>query len=265
MTVGSSEVAAAGPGVSTEVGIAPGLVARMRRDAPWWLMPTTVVGCLGAFIGYSVWIASLGTGRRAGTPYLSPFYSPEWLDGRVPLFAAFYCLLVPVTFRLTCYYYRKAYHRSFLWDPPACAIAEPRHGSYRGETRFPLLLNNLHRFTMYLAAVLQVVLTYDLVQAFSLGGRAWLGVGTGIMLLNIVLLGGYIFGCHSFRHFVGGNIDCFSCVRLGRQRHSIWKLVSRLNAYHPTWAWLSMFSVAGVDIYIRMLNAGWFLDPHIRF
>ena len=41
-------------------------------------------------------------------------------------------------FRLTCYYYRKAYYRAFWLSPPACAVAEP-HAKYTGETRFPLL------------------------------------------------------------------------------------------------------------------------------
>jgi hypothetical protein len=241
-----------------------GLVARLRRDAPWWLLPATVVVVLGAFIGYTVWIATLGTGDAARAPYLSPFYSPRYFAGRVPGVPAFFCLLVPLAFRGSCYYYRKAYWRSFFLDPPACAIGEPRH-RYSGETRFPWVLNNLHRFAMYLAVAYIGVLTYDVVQAFSYQGRPYLGVGTLIMLVNIVLLAGYTFSCHSLRHAVGGSVDCWSCVRFGRQRHALWKGISRLNAFHPAWAWVSMFSVAGVDIYIRMLNAGWFLDPHIRF
>jgi hypothetical protein len=35
-------------------------------------------------------------------------------------------------FRLTCYYYRKAYYRSAWQSPPACVVAEP-HGRYTGE------------------------------------------------------------------------------------------------------------------------------------
>jgi hypothetical protein len=127
------------------------------------------------------------------------------------------------------------------------------------------VFNNLHRYAMYLAVGYIGLLAYDLSQAFRYGGGMYLGIGTGIMLVNVVLLGAYTFSCHSFRHFVGGGIDCWSCVRFGRQRHGLWQTVTRLNVNHPMWAWVSMFSVVGVDIYIRMLNAGWFLDPHLRF
>ena len=59
----------------------------------------------------------------------------------------------PLLFRATCYYYRKAYYRSFFWDPPSCAVGELRHRKYRGETAFPLFLNNLHRFLFYLVLI----------------------------------------------------------------------------------------------------------------
>ena len=263
-TLSDAEIHSAGRGASTgEPGLHTSLWERFKRDQPWWLLPATVVGVLGAFGVYSAWTASKGQGEHA--PYLSPFYSPTWLAGHVPVFPALLCLIVPLAFRGTCYYYRKAYHRSFLWDPPACAVGELRKGRYHGETRLPLLLNNLHRWAMYLAVAYIVLLTYDAVNAFSLSGRLYLGLGTGIMLVNVVLLAGYTFSCHSFRHWVGGGLDCYSCVRFGKQRHGLWRGVSRINLYHPTWAWISMFSVWSVDIYVRLLNAGWFTDPHIRF
>ena len=58
-------------------------------------------------------------------------------------------LIVPLGFRMTCYYYRKAYYRSFWLSPPACAVAEP-HAKYTGETRFPLIIQNIHRYFFYL-------------------------------------------------------------------------------------------------------------------
>ena len=265
MTVSSTEIAAARLGESTELGVIPGVLVRMRRDAPWWLLPVTVIVVLGSFIAYSIWASTAGQGEARNAPYLSPLYSPGWLANHIPTFPGLLCILIPIAFRGTCYYYRKAYHRSFLWDPPACAIGELRHGRYRGETTFPLILNNLHRFALYGAIVYMPILTYDAVNAFSTGGHLYLGVGTAVMVVNIVLLAGYTFSCHSFRHLVGGNIDCFSCVRFGAQRHRAWDVVTRLNVFHPTWAWVSLFSVWAVDGYIRMLNAGWFLDPHIRF
>lgn len=266
MTVTSTEIGAparGGHGGGPTAG--PGALARLRRDQPWWLLPATVVAVLGGFIVYSAWTAHLGVARAEQAPYLSPFYSPEWITGRVPFFPALLALIVPIAFRGTCYYYRKAYHRSFFWDPPACGVGELRHREYHGESRLPLILNNLHRFAFYLAAVYIVILGYDAVEAFHFGGRWYIGIGTGIMVVNVVLLAGYTFSCHSFRHLVGGGLDCYSCVRFGRQRHGIWRVVTRMNHDHPTWAWISMFSVWGVDIYIRLLNHSFFLDPHVVF
>jgi len=37
--------------------------------------------------------------------------------------------------------------------------------------------------------------------------------------------------------------------------------VSRLNTRHPLIAWLSLFSVALTDLYIRLLASGTFTDP----
>ncbi|HEV3123306.1 MAG TPA: succinate dehydrogenase [Candidatus Dormibacteraeota bacterium] len=267
MTVSSTEFAAA-PRGSADHAAGLGTIARLQRDKPWWLLPVTVVVVLGSFIVYSAWTATVGHGDASiagNPPYLSPFYSPTWLAGHVPVFPALLCLLVPIGFRGTCYYYRKAYHRSFLLDPPACSVAEPRHRAYHGETRFPLVLNNLHRFTMYLAVAYVFILGYDAVNAFSLGGHLYLGLGTAIMVVNVILIAAYTFSCHSLRHFVGGGMDCYSCVRFGKPRHRIWQAVTRLNVRHPMWAWVSMFSVWSVDVYIRILGAGWFTDPHHIF
>jgi len=262
MTVRTTELAPAGQGSGHAEA---GAVARLRRDAPWWLLPVAVVVALGGFIVYSIWASTTGVGEAPNAPYLSPLYSPKWLQGHIPVFPGLLCILVPIAFRGTCYYCRKAYPRSFLWAPPACAIGELRHGRYRGETAFPFILNNLHRFALYGAIVYIPILSFDAVNAFSVGGHLYLGLGTAIMAVNVVLLAGYTFSCHSFRHLVGGNVDCYSCVRLGAQRHRAWGFVTRLNVFHPTWAWVSLFSVWAVDGYIRMVNAGWFVDPHITF
>ena len=75
----------------------------------------------------------------------------------------------------TCYYYRKAYYRAFWLSPPSCAVAEP-HKRYTGETRFPLVLQNVHRYFFYLGVVLNAVLTYDTVVAFpttTVSGATW--------------------------------------------------------------------------------------------
>ena len=160
----------------------------------------------------------------------------------------------PLGFRATCYYYRKAYYRAFFWDPPACAIREPsfRH-RYRGETRLPWILNNFHRFFLYLALIVLGFLWYDTGNAFAYNG-GYFGIGAVLMLANVVLLTGYTFSCHALRHLVGGSVDCFSCARLGHTRHGVWKLVSKINPFHGSFAWFSLVSVAVVDIYIRVVS-----------
>ena len=72
----------------------------------------------------------------------------------------------PLGFRATCYYYRKAYYRAFFLDPPACAVSESGSRNYRGETSFPFILQNLHRYFFYLAILFLCFLWYDAILAF---------------------------------------------------------------------------------------------------
>ena len=135
----------------------------MRKDF-WWLQPLIVFLGLSVFIIYSTWAAFQAEHYSFG-PYLSPFYSPEifgnsphsWfgaIPGWWPLFLpwspAFLILWAPGGFRLTCYYYRGAYYKAFWADPPACTVSEPRK-LYRGENSFPLIIQNIHRYFLYLA------------------------------------------------------------------------------------------------------------------
>jgi len=39
--------------------------------------------------------------------------------------------------------------------------------------------------------------------------------------------------------------------------------VTCLNAAHPRWSWVSLFMVAGSDIYIRLCSMGILHDPRI--
>ena len=228
----------------------------MRRDA-WWLEPVPVVIVLGLFGVYATLRAFEGTYYEWG-PYLSPFYSPlidpahRWW----PLSPALLILGGPLGFRVTCYYYRKAYYRAFFLDPPACAVGEPGEHRYRGETAFPLILQNLHRYFLYLALIFLVILWYDAIRAFSFGGRFGIGVGSLVLLGNIILLTLYTFSCHSLRHLVGGNVDCFSCAAFGRSRHAAWRGAGVLNEHHMLFAWLSLLSVGFADLYVRLVATG---------
>ena len=135
--------------------------AKTLRTDRWWLYPLTTFVVFSAFVVYATVRAFQGSDYFS-EPYLSPLYSPCLGDcvkgssdfgqpfGWWPLSAALIVLIFPLGFRLTCYYYRKAYFRSFWLSPPACAVAEP-HKAYSGETRLPLILNNIHRYFWYAA------------------------------------------------------------------------------------------------------------------
>ncbi len=241
--------------------------ATLRTDS-WWGLPAAVVVGLGAFIVYSTW-AAFQNAHYFVAPYLSPFYSPCLTascahlsfgvglpDISVPVIGllspALLILWGPAVFRLTCYYYRKAYYRSFWWAPAACAVRDARSG-YTGETRFPLILQNFHRYTWYVAVFFIVMLTWDAVLAFRFPEGFGVGVGTVVMWLNVILLAGYTFSCHSCRHICGGHVDVFSKAPA---RYRLWRVITRMNERHPTLAWLSLVCVGLTDLYIRLVSMG---------
>jgi hypothetical protein len=249
-----------------------------RRDA-WWTSPLVVFLGLATFVVYATWAAFQGEHYVHG-PYLSPFYSPEIFGSSphalfgpkpaawpawLPFSPALLILPIPGLFRLTCYYYRGAYYKAFWADPPACAVGEPRSG-YRGEASFPLILQNVHRYFMFLTFAVLAVLALDVWHAFwfpvpAAGGVEFgIGVGTLVLAANVVLLAGYVFGCHSLRHVTGGMCDVLSRhpLRLGTYR-----CVSALNRRHMRWAWLSLFSVGFADLYVRLCSMGVWTDWRI--
>jgi hypothetical protein len=246
--------------------VAP-LAGTLRRDA-WWAGPTATVLVLSGFIVYATFRAFEGRGYAWGA-YLSPFYSPFFDVGWARawglgfLTPAMLILPGPASFRFTCYYYRKAYYRAFAWDPPACAVGERAPAKYDGETKL-LLFQNLHRYAMYVAVVFLLILWKDAISAL-VGWKdgVHLGLGTLVMLANVTLLSGYTFGCHSFRHLIGGGVNSYSTAALGAARHSLWKLVTALNERHMAFAWMSLFSVALTDLYIRMVSSGQLTDVRI--
>jgi hypothetical protein len=244
-------------------------VRTLRQDR-WWLYPLTTFVVFMGFIVYATFRAFWAHDYYSA-PYLSPFYSPCLGDcvsgssdfgqpfGWFPLSSALIILIFPLGFRMTCYYYRKAYYRSFWLSPPACGVAEP-HGSYSGETRFPLILQNVHRWFWYAAVVVWAILAYDAVLGFRNADEEWghMGLGTLIMVANVVLLGLYTFSCHSCRHITGGRLRHFSKHPV---RYKLWSWVSKLNASHARYAWASLFSVVAVDLYVWLLSANVFDDP----
>ena len=242
-----------------------------RRDA-WWVQPLLIALVLGSFGVYATWAAFQGTHYTFG-PYLSPFYSPElfgasphaifgirpsWWPDWLRFSPALLILPFPLLFRLTCYYYRGSYYKAFWADPPGCAVGEPRQ-TYLGERSFPLILQNAHRYFMYIALGFILILSYDVWKALwwpdpATGGtRFGVGLGTIILAANVVCLAGYTCGCHSLRHVLGGWRDQFSRHRLFRQPY---RCVTCLNDKHHRWAWVSLFTVGFSDIYIRLCASG---------
>lgn len=250
---------------SRERGRAP-LPLTSRMDA-WWVRPLITVIVLGAFVVYSAFRAFQNQDFAVG-PYLSPLYSPL-LPIHITLFGwtispAIYILIFPLSFRLTCYYYRLAYYRSFFLDPPACAVREPaQRKHYTGERRFPFILQNFHRYALYAAIVFVFILLYDAINAFFFADGFGVGLGSLILLANVVLIALYTFSCHSFRHLTGGQVNCYSCSLASRTRYGIWKQVSFLNARHAIYAWASLVSVGLADLYVWLVASGTIHD--IRF
>jgi hypothetical protein len=247
-----------------------GLGATRRLDT-WWLAPgvqATVFTICATYLFFSgiVWTPLFGT-RYEVDGYLSPLFSPLIAPSFLPSWISpgLLILWIPLGFRATCYYYRKAYYRFYFADPPGCAVGEPAvHRRYAMETAFPFILQNIHRYFLYLAFIPLFFLWVDAFSAFVPGGILRIGFGGVLFLLNVTLLTGYSFSCHSLRHLVGGSIDCFSCTRRRRVRHGIWQRLTDLNAHHMAWAWASLLSVTLADVYVRLLALGILVDPQIR-
>lgn len=252
------------------------IAAKTLRKDRWWTQPTITFVLLTSWVLYALIRTS---SQRAyfveKYHYLSPFSSPcvsascnpdardfgTWF-GHLPPFVPFAIVVLPflLGFRLTCYYYRKAYYRAFWLSPPACGVAEPRE-RYSGETRFPLILQNAHRYFFYAALVVSLINTYDTIRAFrSADGGFGIGLGTLVMVANVVLLWCYTISCHSCRHVVGGRLKHFSAHPI---RYKAWTIVSKLNTRHMQLAWTTLATLALTDGYIALVASGAFNDPRL--
>lgn len=244
----------------------------LRRDL-WWLEPALVVTGFTLFVIYSLWTGTQTAGYYS-EPYLSPYFSPcitancEHLTFGVPFVGKWYNLapagwivFFPLLFRGTCYYFRRTYYRSYFLSPPACAVRDvPK--SYSGETRFPLIMQNIHRYTWYIAVVIFVILAYDAILAFNFDGRLGIGLGSLVITAEAVLIGLYTFSCHSCRALCGGWVDSFHSRPFW---YRLWSAISRLNVRHGLFFWVSLGWTVVTDVYVRMLAAGILVDPRVIF
>jgi hypothetical protein len=261
--------------------------ATLRTDK-WWVTPALQGSIFLAFSIYVTVVAFLGDnywfngGAEGYGGYLSPFYSPilwafeggqhaagadhawfgaapGWLVDIWPKFLpyspAWFILAGPLSFRLTCYYYRKFYYRSYFFSPPGCAVGGLPQKTYKGETGL-LIIQNIHRYTWFIAVAYIGILSYDAWMAMWQGGKLGFGVGTLVLIINPILLGAYTFGCHACRHMAGGSKNCFSADSSDKRALSRWRWITRLNEKHQFWAWASMLWVWFTDIYIRLVCMG---------
>jgi hypothetical protein len=87
-----------------------------------------------------------------------------------------------------------------------------------------------------------------------------IGLGTLLLLVNVILLSCYTLGCHVMRHVAGGSHDEVSkhpfCNRA-------YECSTALNVRHQLFAWCSLFSVAFADVYIRLCSMGIWTDLRI--
>nr|WP_042181191.1 hypothetical protein [Kibdelosporangium sp. MJ126-NF4]CTQ96498.1 putative succinate dehydrogenase [membrane anchor subunit] (succinic dehydrogenase) [Kibdelosporangium sp. MJ126-NF4] len=262
------------------VGInAPGrarVPVRNLRTDRWWLPPLLTNLGLATFVLYATGRSFMGKWYWVNDyHYLTPFYSPcisescvagsshfgQWI-GELPAWIPMGFLALPflLGFRLTCYYYRKAYYRSVWQSPVACAVAEPRV-EYSGETKFPLILQNLHRYFFYIAGVVALINTYDAIVAFhSPDGGVGMGLGNVILLINVIMLWAYTLSCHSCRHIAGGRLKHFSAHPI---RYKLWTVVSKLNVRHMQLAWITLGTLMLTDLYVMLVASGFISD--LRF
>ncbi|TDD81025.1 hypothetical protein E1293_19455 [Actinomadura darangshiensis] len=259
---------------------------RTLRKDNWRLYPLTTFVIFTAWVVYATVRAFWGSAFYVPEyHYLTPFYSPclndicgnvvgqtgqegsaaefgtflpESTRGWIP-FAAI-SLPFLLLFRLTCYYYRKAYYRSFWASPSACAVREP-HGKYTGERRFPLIGQNLHRYFWVAAVLISLINTYDAIRAFhGKDGGFGIGLGTLVLVANVVLLWLYTLSCHSCRHIVGGRLKNFSKHPF---RYRMWGWVSAINQRHGMYALITLGSLVVADAYVALVAGGAFSDPRI--
>jgi hypothetical protein len=264
-----------------EAGVgAPGrapIAAKTLRKDNWKKSPLLTFIGLSAFVLYGFIRTATQSAyfiEGASYTYLSPFASPcvsttcvagssdfgHWF-GAFPTMVPLAILTLPflLGFRLTCYYYRKAYYRAFWQSPVACAVPEPR-GKYSGETRFPLIIQNAHRYFWMVAVLISLINTFDAIKAFHGTAGFGLGLGNIILVVNVLLLWSYTMGCHSCRHITLGRINHFSKHPV---RYWLYQRVSWLNGRHMQLAWTSLAAVVLTDAYIALVSSGTISD--LRF
>ena len=279
-------------GINLPLPMKKGFGATDRVD-DWWKGPTAMAAYLGIMIVYATWRGFMEAdfwifeefGRSAGNQtmaiesegshVLSPLFSPLVIPGQgtfggpIPealwwMSPAMFILIFPAGFRGTCYYYRKAYYRVFFQQPTGCAVSKP-WDEYSGETGL-LLVQNLHRYFLYAALAYLPILSYDVWLSVnfhdSVNHAHSYGVSVGSLgrAVNGIALAGYTFGCHAFRHLVGGGSNLWTSGSRPILRYRMWRMSTWFNEHHKDWALYSLFIVMFSDFYIYACTMGWWTE-----
>jgi hypothetical protein len=264
-------------GVESHRAVVRRRAGRTGRVDAWWIEPAATALGLALLFGYltvrafhpvHVWyepyisptvappVFTTASGVAGSVPvdraWLGAF--PAWWPRFVPQSPAFVLPWLAIVFRVTCYYYRGAYYKAAFLTPPACTVRGIQR-PYRGETSL-LIVQNLHRYALYAGLFLLAALWWEAAAAFVRQGEPGVGIGTVVMVINAALLSSWTFGCHSWRHLVGGRTDCFSCTRALSPRYGLWRGSTWLNERHMLFAWLSLVWVAFTDVYVYLVSSG---------
>ena len=177
--------------------------------------------------------------------YIDPFYSPTILI--LPAIALF---------RLTCYAFRKSYNRHVFTHPMACIVSSSNdlNKNYTGESSYVFRIENLHRYFMYFSVLILPFFYYDAYVSFAYN-LSLIRLGSILLLADAIILSLYVFSCHSVRNLIGGNKDCFSCMKFSISRKKIFDLQSFLNEHHEFFAWFSLAFIIFIDLFIRAMIA----------
>ncbi len=190
--------------------------------------------------------------------YLMIIFPVKSFDGYVDPFYAPTILILPIVglFRITCYAYRKDYHRHIFKHPIACTVGSRQDSAsrmYTGETGL-FRLENLHRYFLYASILILPFFYYDIYKAVAYNSA--LTFAALLLAINTAIVTVYLFSCHAFRHLTGGRVDCYGCKFAGKRRKSYFDFQSYFNAHHEQLAWVSLLMFILVDLYLRALSAG---------
>ena len=246
-------------GVNVKLPLRKGFASTQRIDN-WWTEPFWMASALTIAVLYTgmrvlIWDGDIQyDNHRVTSPIFSPDVlhllhitnHPGWMN------SAMLILWIPFGFRGTCYYMRRVYHRTFFQNPTGCMIAKPELNyaiGYKGEKGL-FILNNIHRYMLYLAILILSVKFYDVILTtkFSDGSRA-ISIGTLILGIESFLLLMYVTSCHAFRHLFGGGMNRWR-GGLSGVFGSLYRTVSKVNVHHSFWFWTSLAMVFLGDLFV---------------